>query len=37
MSRGRRITDRLMRDFMGIIMGMLSLGAIIYGMLTRRL
>jgi len=37
MSRGRRITDRLMRVFMRIIIGVLSLGAIIYGMLTRRL
>jgi hypothetical protein len=37
MSRGRRIIDHLMRDFMYIIMGILSLGTIIYGMITRRL
>ena len=37
MSRGRRIIDHLMRVFMAVMTGILSLGAIIYGMLTRRL
>lgn len=35
--RGRRVTDYLMKDFMKTVIGVLSLGAIIYGMLTGRL